>query len=134
MKLFARVFSVILLTLILALTLTSCGGALKGEYIRGNKVLEGYYEGYTFNGKNFTYDVYLAYVRDEALSYSGTFEYEIDKENSDKELGLTVGTIVFTYTNAAGTEVVEEKPFTLEETEKETVLKIGDYFFYYFEE
>ena len=133
MKVFSRVLSVILLTLVLVLSLASCGSSLKGEYIRGNKVLEGYYEGYTFDGKNFTYDVYRAYVRDDALCYSGTYELVKDKENSDKENGITVGTITLTYQTADGETVVEEKAYWREETEDKTTIKIGDYFYYYFE-
>ena len=134
MKLFARVLSVLLLVLILTLTLASCGNRIpKGEYIRGDKDLEGYYEGYTFDGKNFSFDVYRKYQKDEALCYSGTYEFVKDKENSDKENGITVGTLTLTYLDAEGNEVVAEYSYLREETEDSTTIKIGDMFYTYYE-
>ncbi len=135
MKVFTRVLSALLLVLMLTLVLASCGNRIpKGEYIRGSKLLDGYYEGYTFDGKNFSFDVYRAYQKDEAYCYSGTYEFVKDKENSDKDNGITAGTITFTYTDAAGAEVVVEKPYVREETEKGITIKIGDMYYNYFEE
>ena len=135
MKLFVRVLSVILLVLTLTLTLASCGSRVsKGEYVRGDKVLEGYYESYTFKGKKFSFDVYRGYQHEDALSYTGTYKLVKDKENSDKDEGITVGTITLTYTDANGNEVVEEKPFYMEDTEEVLLIKIDGVFYNYFEE
>ena len=135
MKVFIRILSVILAVLMLTVAFASCGKRVKkGEYIRGSKVLDGYYEGFTFDGKEFSFDVYRAYQRDDALCYSGTYEIEIDKENSDKENDITVGTITLTYTNAEGAEVVEELSYYHEETEDGIVIKIDGIFYNYFEE
>ena len=138
MKLFVRVLSVILLALMLTLTLASCGSRVpKGEYVRGERVLEGYYEGFTFKGKKFSFDVYRAYQQnetDKALSYTGTYKLVKDKENSNKDEGITVGTITLTYTNADGDEVVEEKPFYMEDTEEALFIKIDGVFYNIFEE
>lgn len=130
MKVFARILSIILIVLMLTLTLASCARVPEGEYIRGNKVLEGYYEGFTFDGKNFSFEVYRGYQREEALCYSGTYKLKKDKEKSDKENGITAGIITLTYVDAAGNEVVVEKEYYREETEKNDFIKIGDLFYY----
>lgn len=124
MKLFARIISVILIVLTLSLTLVSCGGVDKGEYIMGDKVLDGYYEGYTFKGNKFSYNVYIAYQAQEELCYSGKYKLEKNKEESNKDEGLTVGTITLTYLDAEGNEVVEEKSYAYYEEEGKMV--IGD--------
>lgn len=138
MKLFVRVLSVILLVLTLTLTLASCGSRVpKGEYGRGSNGLEGYYESFTFKGKKFSFNVYRAHQQEEidtAISYSGTYKIVKDKENSDKEKGITVGTIILTYTDAQGNEIVEEKPFYIEDTEEVLLIKIDGIFYNYFEE
>ena len=138
MKLFVRVLSVILLVLTLTLTLASCGSRVpKGEYVRGSNVLEGYYEAFTFKGNKFSFNVYRAHQQDEtdkALSYTGTYKLVKDKENSNKDEGITVGTITLTYTDAQGNEIVEEKPFYMEDTEEVLLIKIDGVLYNYFEE
>ncbi|MBQ3064589.1 MAG: hypothetical protein IJC99_07330 [Clostridia bacterium] len=135
MKAFARVLSVVLILLMLTLTFASCGARVpKGLYFRGS-MLDGVYEGYTFMGKKFSFDVYREFERDDELCYSGTYKFEKDKENSNKDEGLTVGTITFTYIDTNGNEVVEEMAYRYEEDVKgKTVLRLGDDFFYLYVE
>ena len=124
MKVFARILSLLLVVLMLSLTLAACGRVPKGEYIMGDKVLDGYYEGYTFKGNKFSYSVYIAYQAQEELCYSGKYKFEKNKEESNKDEGITAGMITFTYLDAEGNEVVEEK--TLVYNEVEGTLVVGD--------
>ncbi|MBQ9801747.1 MAG: hypothetical protein IJW51_01580 [Clostridia bacterium] len=111
MKVFARVLSLLLVAVMLCLCLTSCGEERieDGEYIRGDKTLTGYYVCYYFEEETFSYEVYLQYVKDEALSYEGTYTLEIipqedeEKQLEDEENLIRRGNITFSYTDANGT-------------------------------
>ena len=137
MKVFARVLSVVLVVLMLTLTFTSCAIFQKnkrvpeGEYIIGDKSLEGCYEGYTFDGKKFSYDVYIYRVHQDELSFSGTYEFEKNKDESDKDEGILVGVITFTYT-VGEEEIVKEMNLTY--TEEDGKLVLGDLIYYLYED
>ena len=137
MKVFARVLSIVLVALMLALTFTSCAIFQKnkrvpeGEYIIGDKSLEGFYEGYTFDGKEFSYNVYFNNVRQDKDSFSGTYEFEKNKDESDKDEGILVGVITFTYT-WNGEEITKEMNLTY--TEEDGKLVLGDLIYYLYED
>ena len=139
MKLFARVLSLTLVAVMLCLCLTACGEERidDGEYIRGDKALNGYYYGYVFEEDTFTYGEYLGYVKDEAASYSGTYALEIiekeDKEEqkADEENMLRYGFITFYYTDAAGTAVERKEPIEIDDMQG--ILIIGDFQYNWFE-
>ena len=140
MKLFARVLSLTLVAVMLCLCLAACGGVERidnGEYIRGDKALNGYYDGYIFEEDTFTYGVYLGYVQDKALSYSGTYVLEII-ENEDEETqayneenGIREGFITLTYTDAAGAPVESKLPIYIDDMQG--ILIIGDLQYNWFE-
>ena len=133
MKLFARVLSLTLVAVMLCLCLTACGEERidDGEYIRGDKALNGYYYGYIFEEDTFTYGEYLGYVKDEAASYSGTYMLEIiEKEDEaeqaeDEENMKRFGFITFYYTDAAGAAVERKEPIEIDDMQG--ILIIGDF-------
>lgn len=140
MKLFARVLSLTLVAVMLCLCLAACGDVARiddGEYIRGDKALNGYYDGYIFEADTFSYGVYLGYVKDNALSYSGTYVLEIvekeDKEEQayDEENGYRYGFITFSYTDAAGVAVENKLPIEIDDVQG--ILIIGDFQYNWFE-
>lgn len=139
MKLFARVLSLTLVAVMLCLCLTACGEERidDGEYIRGDKALNGYYDGYIFEEDTFSYGVYLGYQKDEALSYSGTYVLEIvekeDKEaqKADEENMMRYGFITFSYTDAAGTAVEQKLPIEIDDMQG--ILFIGDFQYNWYE-
>jgi len=124
MKVFTRVLLLTLIAAMLCLSLVSCAKRFEdGEYIVGDIVLTGDYEGFTFEKKTFAYNTYIQYQRQEALCCSGEYELEIieqedeEKQLEDEENGITRGNIIFTFTNAAGEEVTKTLAFVHDEIE-----------------
>lgn len=136
MKVFARVISLVLITVMLCVGLASCNKGFElGQYIIGDNVLEGCYEGFTFDKETFTYDVYVEYRKDEALSFSGTYVFETveaeDEEQAleDEENGIIRGNITLNCTYADGS--TEEKTAAVIYDSIEGTLQIGDIRFTY---
>lgn len=124
MKVFVRVLSLTLVVVMLAFSLASCGKKVEeGEYVIGDNVLTGYYDRFLFEGKNFSYDVYRQFVRDDALSYAGTYELELvepeDEEAKleDEENGITRGNITLTWLDANGAEQTATKTIIMNSLE-----------------
>ena len=124
MKVFIRVLSLTLIAVMLCLSLASCAKRIEaGEYIIGDVVLTGCYEGYTFEGKTFSFTTYLAYQKQEALSCSGEYELEIIEQEDeeaqleDEENGIKRGNITLTWTDAAGAEKTKTMPIVIDELE-----------------
>ena len=124
MKVFTRVLLLTLIAVMLCLSLASCAKRFEnGEYIIGDAVLDGNYEGYTFEKKTFTYNTYIKYQKQDELCCSGEYELEIikqeDKEDQleDEENGITRGNIIFTFTNASGELVTKTLAFVHDEIE-----------------
>ena len=134
MKACVRILSVALVAILLLLALTACATKIpKGEYVLSdvkNKLLQGYYESYQFDGDKFSYSVYRGYQLVEEESYSG--KYTIEKNEEESEEGIIKGTITFTVIGADGTE---SEPYnkTLHYDELEGRLVIGDLVFFYYE-
>ena len=143
MKAFTRVLTLTLVVVLLALSLTACAKKIEeGEYILGNKTT-GCYEGYTFEKKNFSYSVYVENVKQEELSYAGTYKLEIiepeDEEQKleDEENLIKRGNITFTWTDANGELKTETKAVVIDEYEWTLTMSAayGDIIYsYYFEE
>ena len=122
MKVFTRVLSLTLIAIMLCFSLASCAKKVEtGEYVVGDPGLTGCYEGYTFDGKTFSYNTYITYVKQDALSYAGEYEIEVvkpeDKEarKADKDNGITRGNITFTWVDAAGATKTETLPIVIDE-------------------
>ncbi len=122
MKVFTRVLSLTLIAIMLCFSLASCAKKVEpGEYVIGDPGLTGCYEGYTFDGKTFSYNTYVTYVKDEALSFAGEYEIEVikpeDKEarKADKDNGITRGNITLTWVDAAGATKTETLPIIIDE-------------------
>ena len=122
MKVFTRVLSLTLIAIMLCFSLASCGKKVEaGEYVIGDPGLTGCYEGYTFDDKTFSYNTYITYVKQEALSYSGEYEIEVikpeDKEarQADKDNGITRGNITLTWVDAAGATQTKTLPIVIDE-------------------
>ena len=134
MKIFVRVLSLTLIAVVLCLSLISCAKRIEeGEYIIGDAVLTGDYEGFTFEKDTFAYNTYIQYQKQEAFCCSGEYELEIieqedeEKQLEDEENGIKRGNITFTYTDAAGATVTKTFPFVYDEIEY--TLKITGHLF-----
>ena len=140
MKAFTRVLTLTLVVILLALSLTACADKVeKGEYVLGDKAMTGCYDSYYFDGEEFSYSVYIQYVKQEALSYAGTYVLEVieptDEEQAqqDEENGITRGNITFTYTDAAGVAHTETKSIIMDSYEE--LIRVNDLVYtYYYEE
>ena len=124
MKVFIRVLSLTLIAVMLCFSLASCAKKIEaGEYIKGDIVLTGCYEGYTFEGKTFAYNTYIQYQKQDALSCSGEYKLEIieqeDEEDQleDEENGIKRGNITFTWTDASGEEKTKTLAIIIDELE-----------------
>ncbi|MBE6602741.1 MAG: hypothetical protein E7636_00220 [Ruminococcaceae bacterium] len=122
MKVFTRVLSLTLIAIMLCFSLASCAKKVEtGEYVIGDPGLTGCYEGYTFDGKTFSYNTYISYVKQDALSYTGEYEIEVikpeDKEarKADKDNGITRGNITLTWVDAAGATQTKTMPIVIDE-------------------
>ena len=124
MKVFTRVLSLALVAVMLCFSLVSCGGKEieAGEYIMGDVALSGCYDSYAFDGENFSYNCYIQYQKQAALSFAGTYELEITEE--DEENLLSSGNITFTWVDASGKEQTETKTIVIDEYNY--ILTIGD--------
>ena len=144
MKVFTRVLTLTLVVILLALSLTACAGkrVTDGEYILGDKALTGCYESYTFEKKNFSYTTYIQHVKQEELSYSGTYKLEIvepeDEEQKleDEENMIKRGNIIFTWTDANGEKKTETKAVVIDEYEWTLTMSAtyGDLIYTYYSE
>ena len=140
MKTFTRVLILTLVVILLAFSLTACADKMEtGEYVLGDKGLTGCYDSYYFDGEEFSYSVYIQYVKQEALSYAGTYELELieqedeEKALEDEENGITRGNITFTYTDAAGVAHTETKSIIIDSYEE--LIRVNDLVYtYYYEE
>ena len=135
MKVFTRVLLLTLVAVLLCLALVSCAKRIEdGEYIIGDVVLTGDYEGYTFEKKTFSYNTYIQYQKQEEFCCSGEYKLEIieqedeEKQLEDEENGITRGNIIFTFTNAAGETVTKTLAFVHDEIEG-TLDVYGNLFF-----
>ncbi len=124
MKVFTRVLSLALIAVLLCFSLASCAKKIEaGEYIIGDAVLTGCYEGYTFDGKTFAYNTYIKYQRQEEFSCSGEYKLEIieqedeEEQLEDEENGIKRGNITFTWTDANGEEKTKTLPIIIDELE-----------------
>ncbi len=124
MKAFTRVLTLTLVAVLLALSLTSCAKRIEdGEYILGDKALTGCYDSFYFDGKEFSYSVYIQYVKQEELSYAGTYKLELiepeDEEQAleDEENLIKRGNITLTWTDANGETKTETKAVVIDEYE-----------------
>ena len=143
MKSFIRALTLTLVVILLAASFTACAKRVEdGEYILGDKALTGCYESYTFEEKSFSYTVYIEYVKQEALSYSGTYKLEIikpeDEEQAleDEENLIKRGNITFTWTDASGEVKTETRPIVIDEYEWTLTLgaTYGDLIYTYYAE
>ena len=139
MKLFIRVLSLALIAVLLCLSLVACAKRFDdGEYVLGDVVLTGNYDGYVFEGKTFTYRNYIQYQDQQKVETTFTGEYELeiieqeDEEDQleDEENGITRGNIIFTYVDASGATVT--KTFAFVHDEFKGLLEIHGHL--YFEE
>lgn len=124
MKLFIRVLSLALIAVLLCLSLVACAKRFDdGEYVLGDVVLTGNYDGYIFEGKTFTYRNYIQYQDQQKVETTFTGEYELeiieqeDEEDQleDEENGITRGNIIFTYVDASGATVTKTFAFVHDE-------------------
>ena len=122
MKAFTRVLT--LVVILLALSLTACADRVEeGEYVLGDKGMTGCYDSYYFDGKEFSYSVYIQYVKQEELSYAGTYVLELiepeDEEQAleDEENLIKRGNITFTWTDSKGETKTETKAVVIDEYE-----------------
>ena len=126
MKLFTRVLSLALIAVLLCLSLVACAKRFEdGEYVLGDAVLNGVYDGYVFEGKTFTYRCYIQYQDQQQAetTFSGEYELEIieqeDEEDQleDEENGIMRGNIIFTFADASGATVTRTFAFVYDEIE-----------------
>ncbi len=136
MKVFVRVLSLTLVVIMLAFSLVSCAKRVEeGEYVRGDDALTGCYDRYYFEKDTFSFDVYIQYVRQDALSYSGTYVLEIiepeDEEQKleDEEYGITRGNITFTWTDDNGATQTQTKTIIMDSYEG--TINVGDLLYTY---
>lgn len=139
MKVFTRILSLALVTIMLAFSLVACAKRVEeGEYVMGDKALTGCYDSIYFEKDTFTYEVYIQHNKQDALCYSGTYELELiepeDEEQAleDEENGITRGNITMTYTDASGAEQVVTKTIIMNSYEGTVI--INDLLYTYFYE
>ena len=139
MKVFTRILSLALVTIMLAFSLVSCAKRVEeGEYIMGDKVLTGCYDSIYFEKDTFSYEVYVQHSKQDELCYSGTYELELiepeDEEQAleDEENGITRGNITMTYTDANGAEQTVTKTIIMDSYEGTIIL--GDLLYTYFDQ
>lgn len=137
MKVFTRVLSLTLIAIMLCFSLASCAKKVEtGEYVIGDPGLTGCYEGYTFDGKTFSYNTYITYVKQDALSYAGEYEIEVvkpeDKEarKADKDNGITRGNITLTWVDAAGATQTKTMPIVIDEVNAKITVDNVPYVFH----
>ena len=89
MKAFVRIFSLVLVTVLLCAMLMACGDIKSGEYYFGDIGLNYNYESFVFKGSKFTHTTYVDGTAVE--SYSGKYEIVEDVEEGTKTITFTWG-------------------------------------------